>query len=133
MELTANNVHDTFIKLLFKEGEPTEGNVSAQGVMLNVGFHPERLEENKENISSMLDDLPDNFKEGKGGGWSFLNACVDKNDIQWADMHQTVDELVCMGIAIGAVKFQFPREMWSAFPGGMPYFSVAKVDAVAAH
>lgn len=125
MQLTADNVHETFMKCLFKNGEPHEGYVEARGVTLHIGFHPERLEENRQKILSMLDGLPDNFKEGKGGGWSFLNACNDKNNIQWADMHQTMDELVCLGIAIKAVEFQMPREMWGMFPGGMPYFSVS--------
>lgn len=130
MELTANNVHETFMKCLFKDAEPKENYVEARGVNLHIGFHPARLHENKEKILSMLDGLPDNFKEGLGGGWSFLNACNDKNSNQWADMHQTIDELLCLGIAIKAVKFQVPREMWGMFPGGMPYFSVCTPDEV---
>lgn len=125
MQLTANNVHETFMKCLFKDAEPQDNPVEGHGVMMLMGFHPGRLEENREKILSMLDGLPDNFKEGQGGGWSFLNACNDKNGNQWADMHQTMDELVCLGLAIKAVKFQLPREMWDAFPGGMPYFSVS--------
>jgi hypothetical protein len=125
MNLTAENVHEVFMKCLFKDAEPQDNPVEGCGVMMRMGFHPGRLEENREKILSMLDGLPDNFKEGKGGGWSFLNACNDKNGNQWADMHQTMDELVCLGLALKVLKFQLPREMWGAFPGGMPYFSVS--------
>jgi hypothetical protein len=125
MNLTADNVHDVFMKCLFKDNESKENYVEARGVTMHIGFHPGRLEENREKVISMLDCLPDNFKENKGGGWSFLNACNDKDGVQWADMHQTMDELVCLGLALKALKFQLPREMWGAFPGGMPYFSVS--------
>jgi len=124
MNLTAHNSHETFMKCLFKDGEPTDGYKEAHGVMMRVGFHPGRLEENKENIYSMLAGLPNEFKKSGGGGWTFLNACQDKNGVQWADLHSTIDELLCLGLAIDAVKFQLPREMWSVLPGGVPYFSV---------
>ena len=39
-------------------------------------------------------------------------------------MHQTQEQPVQLGIAIGEVEYRLPREMWSAFPGGMPYFMV---------
>jgi hypothetical protein len=43
---------------------------------------------------------------------------------QWGE-HSNIEELLCLGTAIGKVHFQFPRDMWSMFPGGMPYFSVS--------
>jgi len=68
--------------------------------------------------------LPDEFHTGKGGGWSFLDACNDRNGAQWTSLHRTMDQLVCLGHAIGAVSFCLPREMWKILPGGMPYFVV---------
>lgn len=128
MKLTADNVHETFMKCLFKNEEPKDNPVIAEGIMMKVGFHPERLKENEENIYSMLNGLSDDFKESGGGGMSFLNACNDKEGNQWADLHRTMEELVVMGIAIGKVRFQFAKEMWSMFPGGMPYFVVLNVE-----
>lgn len=121
MKLNATAVHDTFMKCLFNDGEPTDPHVVAEGVQLRVGFNPERLKDAEPAIVEMLNDLPDQFKEGGGGGWSFLNMCNDKDDNQWADLHQTMDELVTLGVAIGKVSFQLPRELWSVLPGGMPY------------
>ena len=51
--------------------------------------------------------------------WSFLSAIDTIDGTQWAQ-HQNVDELMCLGLAIGRVKFLLPREMWN----GMPYFSI---------
>ena len=121
-KLTAENVHNIFMNCLFTDDEPTDDYKHGEGVKLNVGFHPQRLAESTDNIIQMLEMLPDEFrKSGKGGGWSFLNMCFDKNKNQWADLHQTVDELLSLGIAIGKLEFLTPRDMWKVMPGGMPY------------
>lgn len=130
MKLNTENVHTTFMKCLFNEGEPTENYKLGEGVNTKVGFHPERLSQAETSIIEMLNDLPDSFKKSGGGGMSFLNMCNDKNDVQWADLHQTMDELVCMGKAIGKLDFLMPREMWAALPGGMPYIVVNVPSAV---
>lgn len=121
MELTADNVHKVFMKCLFNEEEPKENYKVGEGVRLKVGFHPERLKQAEQSITEMLDCLPPEFRKDSGGGWSFLNMCMDKNGVQWADLHQTMDELVALGIASGKLAFTFPREMWSILTGGMPY------------
>lgn len=124
MELNAKNVHDTFLDCLFKDGENTNNHIVGEGVMNKVGFHPERLESHKNDIIEMCEGLPNEFKEKGGGGMSFLNMCNDKNGTQWADLHQTMDELVALGNAIGKMAFLMPREMWGVLPCGMPYLVV---------
>lgn len=121
MKLKAETVHDTFMKCLFKDGEPTENHIIGEAVMMKAGFHPERLKESETLITEMLADLPDEFKKSKGGGMSFLNMCNDKDGNQWADLHKTMDELVALGNAIGKLSFLMPKEMWDKLPGGMPY------------
>lgn len=121
MNLTAQNVNDIFMKCLYETGEDTTGYIPAKAVMTNIGFNPIRIEENKPKIIEMLNDLPDDFKTSGGGGMPFLNACNDKDGNQWADSHQTIDQLLCLGIAIDKISFPMPREMWSMLPGGMPY------------
>jgi len=111
---------------LFKEGEDTSNYVKAEGIMTNVGFHPERLASHKAEVDEMLAELPDEFKKSMGGGWSFLNACNDKNGNQWTDLQKTMEQLVLLGIALGVVKFQLPREVWKALPGGMPYLVISQ-------
>lgn len=123
-ELNADNVHAIFMECLFKQGEPTANYVLAHGVILKVGFHPERLKEREQKISEMLSALSDDFKKSEGGGMSFLNMCNDSSGVQWADLHQTMDELVCLGIASNKLSFLMPREMWEIMPGGVPYIVV---------
>ena len=125
MKLTVENVHKVVLDCLFKDDEPKESFKVGEGVMHKLGFHPDRLAAHEADIISMLDELPDEFKESFGGGWSFLNACMTKDGVQWGE-HHDIDELIILGNAIGMVKFTLPKEMWSVLPGGMPYFSISK-------
>ena len=122
--LDPEQVNAIFMDCLFKEGEDTSKHVKAEGITKNVGFHPERLEGHKAEIATMLDELPDEFKESGGGGMSFLNACNDKHGNQWTGLHQRMEQLFQLGIGVGKAKLLMPREMWSALPGGMPYYVV---------
>lgn len=124
MKLNAENVHNTFIECLFKDGEDTENRIAVEGIMVKVGFHPKRVKEKEVLIGEMLDELPQEFKASGGGGWSFLNMCNDKDGNQWAGMHQTMEELVMLGIAVGKVSYFMPREFWVSLPGGMPFIIV---------
>ena len=64
------------------------------------------------------------LEKDNGGGWSFLNMCVDKDGNQWTGFHEIVDKLLMLGIAIGKMSFLLPKQMWSILPGGMPYVVV---------
>lgn len=123
-QLTAVNVNNTFLDCMFDESESTDNRVEAHGVMLHVGFHPERLAKNKNLIEQMLSELPDSFQKRGGGGWSFLNMCNDKSDNQWADDHSTMDKLVCLGLATGKLSYLMERDHWVTLPGQMPYLIV---------
>jgi hypothetical protein len=125
MNLTAKKVNEIFLECLFKEGENTENHIIGEGIMHKIGFNPERLKANETKIIEMLNDLPDSFKKDGGGGMSFLNMCQDKENNQWTGLHQTMDELVCLGKAIGKLSFLLPKEMWSVLPGGMPYILIS--------
>jgi hypothetical protein len=97
--------------------------VVGEAVMMKTGFHPGRLAEHKTEIMSMLLDLPSAFRRSDGGEWSFLNACMTRNDVQWGEQ-RNVDQLLALGTATEQVSIVMPRELWSALPGGMPYFVV---------
>ena len=128
MNLTAENVTKSFMNALFKDdeivdGKPTIEPVKVEGVVRSYGFHPARLEAERENVLKMLADLPAEFQPATGGGMSFLNACMDKDGTQWGE-HSNIEQLLCLGIGLGLAKYSLPRNMWSALPGGMPYFGV---------
>jgi len=129
MKLTSDNVQKTLFACLYEQGEDTSNHVKAQGVRGPIGFHPERLAVQKENIIAMLKQLPKEFMKSGGGGYTFLNGCIDSEGEQWGDQ-SSVDELICLGVAIGKVSFPMPREMWSALPGGVPYFTVDDIEEV---
>ncbi len=123
-------VEDLFVKCLYTDDEtiPDEPTIT-HGVMNDYALNPERLEANRELIAALLAELPDEFQSGKGGGWSFLNACMDRHGNLWTGMHPTVEKLVVLGIATGQAEFLLPREIWSVLPGGMPYFAVKSPEA----
>ena len=128
MKLTPQNVEETFIACLFKEGEDTSNAVKVHGVMMNVGFHPQRLEENRFKITELLLQCHENFMESsEAKGYSFLAFCEDKNGEQWTGLHAVCDNLICLGLAIEKVVFLLPREVWQMLPGGMPYIQIKNV------
>jgi hypothetical protein len=98
--------------------------VRTEGIVGAFSFSKARIAEHTSQIGVLLAELPDEFQAGKGGGWSFLNACNDRHGNLWTGEHRTMEALFCLGIAAGKAKWLMPREMWDAFPGGMPYVVV---------
>ncbi len=135
MDLTAGNVQ-TLIKhclpldvteeqkAKLESGEEIDGLKPVRGVVGGFCFVKTKLEEKREDVRSMLSKLPKDFHKDKGGGWTFLNACMTASGEQWGD-HRNIEELLCLGIGLGLAEFQLPREAWKALPDGMPYFSVS--------
>lgn len=130
MHLTSEVVHDTFMKCLYTEEEvedpskAPEGAIISEGITLNVGFHPGRIAENKQLIIDMLNELPGKFFMNKGGGYTFTGMNVDRNGNCWANTESTMQELVLLGQAVGAVLCCAPREIWDVLPGGLPYYVI---------
>lgn len=110
-------------KKIILEGGDLPGFVRGEGVHSRFLFIQAKLEEKRADVVEMLKELPKPFRKTEGGGWSFLNACMTESGEQWGE-HRNIDELICLGRALGLVEFPMPREMWNVLPGGMPYFSV---------
>ncbi|QPB09222.1 hypothetical protein PQB86_gp127 [Klebsiella phage Miami] len=123
-KLSSSAVNDLFCDCLAESEEDPDVKVVV-GIVGVFIFDPAKLIENKESIVSFLMELPEKFQEEKGGGWSFLEACMDKEGNHWAE-HPTIERLMGLGIAIDKVEYVLPREMWSVLPGGMPYFVIKK-------
>jgi len=127
VDLTSQNVQTILKDCLFTTEEANNPEilkkaVLVEGVTLKFGFHPERLNKHKDNIIKLLKQLPTEFDVSTGGGWSFLYACTRLDGVQWGE-HRSVDELLILGIAIKKAKILMPRDCWSMFPGGVPYFA----------
>lgn len=122
MQLTSSNVERIFRESM---AESTHKTPHIRGVLIDFYFKPSEVASHREDIISMLSVLPDEFYCGRGGGWTFLNLCIDRTGRQWTDSHQICDTLVCLGLAIGVVDFTFKqRELWQCFPGCMPYLTI---------
>jgi len=105
-------------------GQVPEGAILVEGIVNKFGFHSERLESHRQQISDWLVALPHQFHKLGGGGWTFLNACTQENGVQWTGEHFRMEQLFCLGIGLGLVKCQLPRDMWSILPGGVPYYVI---------
>jgi hypothetical protein len=127
-----------FMDCLFTEAELVDGQpkiapVVAEGVTAFFGLHPQRLAEKRQMVQGWLQQLPKPFfheADGGGGGWSFLNACTTEAGELWTGLHEVVEQLLVLGVGLGMVKWLMPRAMWSALPGGMPYFVVSMAGAM---
>lgn len=128
MELTSKNVQELFTKCLYnkeiKEGETPEDVILVEGIVHNYGLDKASVENEKENISSMLHQLPKEFMEATGGGYSFLAACNNADGVQWTGMHLVMESLFVLGMAAGIVKCLLPRDFWLMLPGSVPYYVV---------
>ena len=120
MKLSAENVTNVLDIVLSSEKVETNNNICVKGIIHDYCFDKKKINEYQSDIESMLECLPDEFKEG----WSFLNLCLDKDGNQWTSFHLTMEHLVVLGIAIERVVFPFPRDVWDVLPGCMPYILI---------
>lgn len=110
-----------------QDGVPVNA-VIVEGLVRSFGFHKERLAAAKPAIDELLRQLPEEFNMNIGGGWSFLQACMDRNGEQWTGLHKTMEELVVLGIAVGSANW-LGKNMMNELPGGMPYFEIHLPEA----
>jgi hypothetical protein len=115
---------------LFNEDDPkrtvvkspstyTEGN----GVHLELGFFPDKLEEHKAEIISILKNLDESFFMSNGSGMSFLNFRQDRNGILWGSRTEA-DELLCLANALKIASFSADKKTWESLPGEVPFIIV---------
>ena len=123
--INTQEVEKIFMDCLHNPSKKTKNNiVIIEGITCKFGFHPKKLELHKERIIAMLSELPTQFRQNSGGGWSFLNACNTKDGEQWTGLHQRMEQLFVLGMGIGKAKYVMPRKMWNSLPGGMPYIVI---------
>lgn len=123
-KLTSEAVDAMMHECLFKEGEPVSDAIVVSGIVAKFNFHPGRIGEKTPAIAELLAELPERFHLGTGGGWTFLNACMDRHGNQWGE-DRDMEALFCLGIAAGKAQWLMSRDMWDVLPGGMPYVVVA--------
>lgn len=120
-------VEKVFANCLAREDDP-DGKVF-EGIVTRALF-TDKIEEHRAEIEAMLMELPHNFRRSVGGGWSFLNGCVDSSGDLWTGEQRIVEYLVLLGMGIGKVSILLPRELWAVLPGGVPYFVIEDVAGI---
>ena len=89
MKLTAENVEAIFYECLCDENTKS-ATQPYKGVLNTASFDLAALRKRHGDIEDLLDELPDGFHADKGGGWSFLQACMDREGNQWG-LQRNVD------------------------------------------
>ena len=138
IKLTSNNVRTIFKKCLFskdeltKEGLPDSPMIKVEAVSEIYGFRKESVDSVKDDIIELLMQLNEIFFKDIGGGDSFLNAVKNDRGLNWTKSQTDVELLLALGLAIGAITYSLPREMWNILPSGLPYFTINldKVDVI---
>lgn len=145
MKLTAENAQNVIMSLLLSNEEanhygvnhdtdisiPIDGLTFVKGVVRNFVFATDRIDASKDDVISMLGQLPDDFMAGKGGGSSMMAMPFDRYGNQWGEQIDA-EVLYVLGAALGLCTMPLPRAMWSTFPGGMPYITVTLPDETTA-
>jgi hypothetical protein len=125
--LTAEAVGRVFIDCL--SGSSEEGNpdvLVVDGIVNRFALSKTKVEIYREKIKDLLTELPLPFfplDKGGQGGWSFLQMCVDRDDVQWGE-HPDMEKLCILGLATNMVRWCAPRNLWAILPGGMAYLVV---------
>ena len=122
-----NNLNGAAVKHLAEVCAPTgRDDIDAGGVGLQLSFNRAKIEENHELIKELLDQLPDGFHEGKGGGLPVFKGYVNRDGLQWTFDQRNIGTLFCLGAAAGYVVSNMPREMSgdSPPPGDFPCLTV---------
>ena len=70
---------------LASEGKAPQGYTLVTGVVNTFLFDKAKIEEKRADITSMLSELPDQFKSSGGGGCSFLAAYETDKGEHWGE------------------------------------------------
>lgn len=102
---------------LNEKGEPIIETIYAKGIAIDVHFNKERINNYKEEIENMVDNLDEVFYKGH----SFLRMCIDKNNNQWTSHHVIQEQLLLLALSIDKMRYCMAKEDWWLFPGSVPY------------
>lgn len=110
-----------------KDHEPF---IAVEGITATIAMDPAKLEAHRAEIRSLVDSLPIAFHETGGRAQSFLQMCMDSSGNQWTAFHRDCEKLFLMAAGLRMARFWLPRNLWELLPGGMPYITILKKEAV---
>lgn len=123
--ISSQKIVDILGECLLSESqvENTDNNIKpihVDGITYNLKLHPEKVSEYSEDISKIINELPEEFKNGS----SFLKLCHTKDGEKWTSLHRICEALMILGVATNKMKYCFPKEIWSKLPEGVPYIRI---------
>ena len=99
----------------------TLGIVVVQTAMQYLAFNKARLENHRAAVVDMIREIPNEFIDTVGGGWSLINLPLRKDGVQWGEQWNA-DLFFGIAKGLGLAGFCIDdREMWVNLPGGLPY------------
>lgn len=104
------------------DGKPIIPCVKIEGVTITLGLHPERLASHRDEVASMISNLPSEIDSIKG--LSFLKVCQDKDQNLWTGLHKTCDALIILAIGLDLIEYVLPRSLWVLCPGSVPMIRI---------
>ena len=131
--ISAKEVEEALKDSLFKNEEvDTSGRcmsegfpatVIVEGLTATFYLNAQRLNEKKDQVIKWLTEFEDGFMKDSGGGQTFLNFCQTKDGNQWGEQSDC-QNLLILAIGLNLMSYCAPKEMWSMFPGEMPYIVI---------
>lgn len=120
--ISEKQVNKLFEKCLFKNEEIIKGKliiepVYVKGLILNFGFHPERIKKFKKEIETIINQLTEALYKG----CSFFDLRITKDGKLWTDTYYICEELMVLGIA--AKKMQYIENKHTLYKG-IPYIQI---------
>ena len=117
--------HNACMYCRSKDGEDTTNFIIVEGIVSTFRFHPQRLEEQRELVTAILNELPAAFKVKE----SFLKIRFTKNGELWTGRYIICEELVGMAIGLDLMEYHYSRELWKLLPDEAPLLTY-KVEFV---
>lgn len=120
--LTPGEVKKVFRDCIFKpEKDNPDDRIAVEILGRTMEFHAERLQQHQQEITAMLSELPESFREA---GDSFLEACTDKHGRLWAKFQERAEQLLALGVATGHVVIQSHGKTAGAIRSRLPRFKI---------
>jgi hypothetical protein len=113
------------VERIFQECLTGDNIITIEGFRNNFDLNRDVLNSYWNDITEMLNNLPDQFKATGGKGGSLMAGCEDKNGNLWTSNQEQIEQLFLLGMGIAVVQYLFPREWWSGLPGGLPFYIIA--------
>jgi len=136
-KLTRDNARRLVMHALFKmeeapkDGSPPPNAVCVDGIKADFGFHPERLQETRDEVLAMIPELEEEFMTEDG--FSFLFLAWRNDGTTWAMLPDgtcdwsVLEGFFCLAQALGHARYALDRPLWIALPGGAPFIRFSTV------